>query len=98
MQESNLIQVETEKAAELQQAYDRWWQAVEPTTHQRSKIHIGSPTQSIVQLTCAEWRENALSSVEKKRQGVKRRGMWDLEVQTEGLYKVKLRRWPHDAG
>lgn len=98
MQESNLIHVEKEKAAELQQAYDRWWQANEPTTHQRAKIHIGSPTQSIVQLTCAEWRENALSSVEKMRQGVKRRGMWDLEVQTEGLYRVKLRRWPHDSG
>ncbi len=98
MEASNLINVEIEKAAELQQEYHQWWQSVEPITRQRSNIHIGSPSQQIVQLTCAEWKENALSSVAKMRQGVKRRGVWDLDVQTAGQYRIKLRRWPHDAG
>jgi arylsulfatase len=97
-QTNNLIEVEREKAAKLRLAYDEWWNSVEPATQERVRVHIGTSAQPVVQLSCSEWRENALSSIEKMRQGVKRRGVWDVDFRTEGQYRIGLRRWPHDAG
>jgi arylsulfatase len=96
-QRHNLIESEPERATELRAAYDRWWGHVEPQTRQRARITIGHVAQNPVVLNCAEWREGAVSSVERLRQGVKRHGIWDLEVDRAGKYEITLHRWPIES-
>lgn len=49
-------------------------------------------------LNSAEWRDNAMHGMEGLRQGVKRRGVWDVEVAREEAYEIALRRWPEESG
>lgn len=49
-------------------------------------------------LSSAEWRDGAMHGVEGLRQGVRRRGLWEVEVTREGIYEFALRRWPEESG
>lgn len=97
-QQRNLIESHPEKAAELRAFYDTWWSSVEPETRQRTRIGIGHPSQSSVVLSSAEWREGAMTSIPKLREGIKRHGIWDIEVLKDGEYEFSLRRWPEESG
>lgn len=96
-QERNLVETFPEQAAILRADYDAWWSGVEPQTRQRATIVIGHPAQELTLLHAAEWRENALGSVERLREGVRRRGVWDIEVSEAGVYEIALRRWPVES-
>lgn len=96
-QQRNLIQSHPEKAAELRAFYDTWWSSIEPETRQRTQIGVGHPSQDSVVLSSAEWREGAMTSVLKLREGIKRHGVWDIEVLKEAEYEISLRRWPEEA-
>lgn len=98
LQGHNRYADEPQKARELHAAYDRWWEDVEPYTRRRAAVWLGDPSAEQVALNCAEWRENALSSVALLRSGVARRGVWDVEVRRPGIYEVSLRRWPAESG
>jgi arylsulfatase len=98
LQQTNLIATHADVARELRAAYDRWWNEVEPFTRERAAISLGHPVGGAVTLNSAEWRENALSSVTGLRAGVKRRGVWDVEVVRDGTYEIALRRWPEESG
>ncbi|MBX3420397.1 MAG: arylsulfatase [Pirellulaceae bacterium] len=98
-QQNNLIDDYPEKAAELRAAYDRWWSEVEPLTRMRSRVVVGNPAQELVMLSSAEWRDGALSSLERVRKGdVKRKGIWDIEFDRNATYEFQLRRWPLESG
>ena len=75
-------------------AYDRWWTAVEPSTRERAAISLGHPAAGVVTLNSPEWRENALSSVTGLREGVKRRGIWDVDVVRDGTYEIAFAAGP----
>lgn len=97
LQQKNLIQKEPARAAQMRASYHRWWSEVEPMTRQRASITVGHPAQPKVVLNSAEWRENAMAGVVGLRQGVRRRGVWDIEVARDGVYELALRRWPEEA-
>ncbi|MFO0945585.1 MAG: arylsulfatase [Planctomycetota bacterium] len=96
-QEHNLIERHPERAAKMRAVYDAWWSAVEPQTRQRARIIVGHPAQKTTTLNAAEWRENALGSIDRLREGVRRRGVWDIEVSESGVYEIALRRWPAES-
>lgn len=96
-QKNNLITLQPAQAAKMRAAYDAWWIEVEPQTRQRASIVVGHPAQSLTTLNAAEWRENALSSLQRMREGVRRRGVWDIEVSEAGTYQISLRRWPAES-
>ncbi|MCU0959342.1 MAG: arylsulfatase [Pirellulaceae bacterium] len=98
LQKTNLIDTHPDMAHALRAAYDRWWAEVEPLTALRAATSLGHPDGGIVTLNCAQWRENALTSVVRLREGVKRRGVWDVEIIRDGMYEIALRRWPEEAG
>lgn len=98
LQEENLLAAEPDKAAELRAAYDAWWAGVEPFTRLRARLSLGHPDADPVTLNSAEWRENAMGGIPGLRQGVKRRGTWDVEVMRGGKYRFELRRWPESSG
>lgn len=96
-QERNLVEQHPERAASMRAVYDAWWSAVEPQTRERATIIIGHPAQDLTVLNAAEWRDNALSSIDRLREGVRRRGIWDIEVSKGGIYEIGLRRWPAES-
>ena len=79
-------------------AYERWWSGVEPQTKERAFITLGNQAQPKVVLNSAEWRSGAMGGVAGLRKGVKRRGVWDVNVERPGLYEIELRRWPEESG
>ncbi len=98
LQRTNLIEARPDLARDLRAAYDAWWQGVEPITRQRTAIVLGQPDAPSVRLTTAECRDNAVHGMDGLRQGVKRRGVWDVEVIRAGTYAFALRRWPEESG
>lgn len=98
LQKNNLIDQEPAIAAELRAAYDGWWKVTEPLTQQRARVSLGHDSQPVVTLSTAEWRDNAMASVDGLREGVKRRGVWDVDVTRPGRYQILLRRWPEESG
>jgi arylsulfatase B len=98
LQRTNRFAEEPAIAAELRAAYDAWWQETEPFTQQRAAISLGHDAQPVVTLSSAEWRDNSMASVPRLREGVKKRGVWDVEVTRAGRYEIELRRWPAESG
>lgn len=96
-QTRNRVERHPEQAKRMRAAYDAWWSGVEPETRRRATIVVGHPAQDTTMLNAAEWRENALGSVDRLRAGARRRGVWDLEVSRAGAYEIALRRWPAES-
>ena len=96
-QRKNRIAKNPEVAAELRAAYDRWWSEVEPFTKIRAASSLGHAAQESVTLCSAEWRENAMAGMDGLRRGVKKRGVWDVDVTRDGTYEIALRRWPAES-
>lgn len=98
LQRTNLISARPEMARQLRENYEAWWKKTEPLTRQRAFISLGHPDGGVAVLNSAEWREGAMHGMEGLRQGVKRRGVWDVEVARDGTYEFALRRWPQESG
>jgi arylsulfatase len=98
LQRTNLVSARPDLAQELRAAYDLWWATTEPLTRQRSYISLGHPEGGQAVLNSAEWREGAMHGMPGLREGVKRRGVWDVEVARAGTYEFALRRWPEASG
>lgn len=96
-QKQNVIADYPDQAEKMRGFYDSWWEEVEPQTLQRASIIVGHPAQNLTTLSAAEWRDNALSSLHRMREGVRRRGVWDIEVSEAGTYQISLRRWPAES-
>jgi arylsulfatase len=97
LQRTNLIASHAAVAAELRAAYDRWWAEVEPFTRQRAFISLGQSAGGIAALNTAQWRDHAMHGMAGLREGVKRRGVWDVDVARDGTYEIALRRWPEES-
>jgi arylsulfatase A-like enzyme len=97
-QRTNLVSARPDLARDLRAAYDAWWATTEPLTRSRSFISLGHPGGGVAVLNSAEWREGAMHGMAGLRQGVKRRGVWDVEVARAGTYEFALRRWPEASG
>lgn len=98
LQRTNLVGTRPDLARDLRAAYDTWWQGVEPFTRQRAAIALGQSGADTITLNTAEWRDNAMHGMDGLRRGVKRRGVWDVDVLRAGTYEFALRRWPEESG
>jgi hypothetical protein len=98
LQRTNLIAAKPEVAKAPRAAYDSWWNTTEPLTRQRASISLGHPHGGLALLNSAERRDGAMHGMEGLLQGVKRRGVWDVEVARAGTFEFALRRWPEASG
>jgi hypothetical protein len=98
LQQTNLLAVRPEIGKQLRAAYEAWWAGTEPLTRERACLSIGHPDQKVSTLSSGEWREHAMHSMSGLREGVTRRGVWDVDVIRDGLYEFALRRWPEASG
>ena len=95
-QNHNVALDHPEIVKQLQSHYDTWWKKLGPTVNDYVTISIGSSQQKIVELTSADWEGIYADNTGHVRQAVggATGGHWNLLVETPGLYRFTLRRWP----
>jgi arylsulfatase A-like enzyme len=95
-QQLNIIEDNTEIAQTLSQAYEAWWQDIEPDFHFTNRIIIGSEQEKVTLLTAHDWHSDQGSPWNQGmiREARPLNGKWLLEVAKAGSYTVRLHRWP----
>ena len=85
-----------EIAARMKAFYDGWWAKLGPALNEPIPIMIGSTFENPVLLTSIDWWEVDADNINFVSQGVggPRGGIWTVQVEREGRYRVELRRWP----
>ncbi|WP_201750147.1 arylsulfatase [Tautonia marina] len=86
-----------ETVTALRAIYDRWWDDVSRTHDRVARIVVGSDAENPTRLTCHDWtgaEENPPWNQTMIREGLVRNGIWNIEVDRDGVYTIELRRWP----
>lgn len=96
-QTMNVINQHRDVAARLTHYYDEWWRNVEPRFDSFLPAHIGSERQPLVMLSPCEWADVSLDQSREVRAGVRKNGLWHLQVEQPGRYEFSLMRWPREA-
>ena len=83
--------------ADLQSAYEGWWQSLTPVFDEYVRIVVGNDAENPVELMSHDWHTDDGPVPWHQRhveQGLVSNGMWTLEVEEAGTYEVALFRWP----
>lgn len=82
----------------LRLRYERWWAGLDGRVDEHSAINLGSPTENPLTLSPADWEDSFLDQGRQVREGLRRSGSWNVDIQRSGRYRFTLRRWPVEAG
>ena len=96
-QERNVIADHPDVAARMRAHLDAWWAGVAPGLNELSAVVIGSDAEDPVLLSPADWQDAFLDQGKQVREGLRRNGAWNVEVERDGTYAFELRRWPREA-
>jgi arylsulfatase A-like enzyme len=77
---------------------DRWWDGLGPDVIGCERVVMGNKSENPSTLTTCEWLDLFLDQQGQVRRGLARNGVWHLEVDHSGQYKIQLRRWPAESG
>lgn len=83
--------------AKMRKKLDEWWSEVEPIVMEPQRVIIGSSHENPMMLTACEWLDVFVDQQVQIRAGVRKNGIWHLEVSEPGLYRFELRRWPRES-
>jgi arylsulfatase B len=105
-QENDLSNEHPEVAERLRAAYEKWWAEISPSFNKDARIVVGSPKADPVKLTAHDWISSegdppwnqSLIREAISSPGRTLRGTWALEIASNGLYRISLRRWPRESG
>ena len=97
-QASDLTDGQTAFIASLRAAYDSWWRELSAEFERDARIVIGDERQPVTRLTCFEWHGSRRWGQADIKRGIFDNGLWALTVAQPGEYRVRLRRWPEEAG
>ncbi|MBM3745408.1 MAG: arylsulfatase [Acidobacteria bacterium] len=99
-QEKNVATQHPEVFAKMRDHYQAWWATIEPTLRDFLPISIGTAHENPVALSSSDWQEvycdNQRSVSEAA--GGPRGAPWNILVERDGEYEVKLTRWPIEQG
>lgn len=98
-QETNIADRHPELVAELQKAYEDWWELCSRQREREFPISLGSETETVLR---SHDLRNELDSNVVWNQGQVRRGdtchgYWEVFVEKPGVYDFELRRWPPET-
>lgn len=100
-QKNNIAPAQPARVEELQKAYRMWWPDISRHGNEFNRVVVGSRQQPVVCLTAHDffalddnpaWNQNMI------RQAKGGNGPWEINVATEGRYRVSLRRYPRESG
>ncbi len=83
-------------AARMKAFYEDWWKKIEPALHDPIPMLIGTNVENPVLLTSIDWWEVDADNINFVSQAVggPRGGVWTVQAESGGEYRVELRRWP----
>ena len=61
------------------------------------RVVIGSDQENPTLLSACEWFDVFVDQQRQVRRGVRKNGVWHIEVAAAGQYQFELRRWPREA-
>ncbi len=93
-QQKDLIAEHPEIAARMRAHYEQWWNNIAPRLDTFLPVHIGSDKENPTLLSPTEWADSFLDQHVQIRRGVRKNGLWHVNVERDGNYKFTLRRWP----
>jgi arylsulfatase len=80
----------------MQQYYESWWAHLSTAVLKPLPFIVDAKAENPVLLTSIDWWEVDVDNINFVSEGVggPRGGVWTLQVETPGNYRVELRRWP----
>jgi arylsulfatase A-like enzyme len=85
-----------EIAAKMKAFYDDWWSKLPPALNEPIPMIIDPAAQNPALLTSIDWWEVDCDNINFVSQAVggPRGGVWNVQVESAGKYRIELRRWP----
>ena len=81
-------------AAELKTYYDNYWTSIEDSIDVVEPVVVGHGYETYTDLTCNNWVEVDFENQRRVAGGNSMGGIWQIEAEKGGKYKVQLSRWP----
>ena len=97
-QTNNLITQRPDIVAKLRAHYEAWWAKVAPRINEHSAITVGFKAEDPTQLSPSDWEDMFLDQGGQVRKGLRRNGLWNINVARSGTYEIELRRWAREVG
>jgi hypothetical protein len=85
-----------EIAAKMKAFYEDWWTKLDPALNEPIPMVIDPAAENPRLLTSIDWWEVDVDNINFVSQAVggPRGGVWNVQVEKEGRYRIELRRWP----
>jgi len=99
-QTRNVAGEHPEVVKRLREAYEEWFTDVSAHSRRLCELTIGSDRQNPYKLTCYDWPDPGPSQMWHQRhirEAPLVNGFWPVEVERDGLYEFRLRRWPEEV-
>lgn len=79
---------------DFRKAYEEWWEIVSTKFKEPIPLHIHGETH----LNSHDWRgDDSVWNQAMIRKGVRNTGYWEVVAEKEGLYDIKMYRWPPET-
>ena len=98
LQEHNVIDRHPAVVIAMRSYLNDWWSGVTELANEFQPAVIGHEAQNPVELTACEWADVFVDQQSQVRSGVRKNGLWHIEVAEAGKYAFTLSRWPLDSG
>jgi arylsulfatase len=96
-QKENVFEKHADVVKKLREHYDKWWAGVEKGLDEFQPISVGSEAEAVTRLSPCDWEDVHCDQSAQVRKGEKKNGPWNLMVERDGEYEVRLRRWPKES-
>jgi len=83
-----------EVVARLRSAYEGWWSSFDKALSDVCPISIGTKAADPVMLTSHDLHGRAVWNQDQVLAAKPCAGYWEIDVECDGLYEFRLRRWP----
>ncbi len=101
-QRTDISQQHPVRVAAMKQAYENWWAAVEKENAQHPFVRIPIQTAGTTEINCMDlfpdndqytaWHQDMIKSERNNASGV-----WKLQLERSGKYRVEIRQFPREA-
>ena len=78
----------------LKDHYDQFWASIEDSIEVVEPVVVGHDAEPFTELTCNNWVEVDFDNRGRVAGGQSMGGIWQIEAERSGTYKVELARWP----
>jgi arylsulfatase A-like enzyme len=97
-QKVNVADKHPEVLTEMRGYYEKWWAGIEPKLGEFVTLSLGAEQENPVELSSSDWQDIYADNAGHVRNAIggPRGAPWNVFVEREGSYEVRLRRWPFD--